>query len=153
MMALYIPMQPSSKTPMMALSRRSCCGEACAESPRARSADFDAVERLDVAEVVLDRLAVEPAAQAVQEELVGEVLAPEGGVADAGLRQRAVQVEHADQARPLAAPVGDGQDRPLVGIEPVQDVMAVLPDGLGHDQRRVGRDRSGRPPCRASGCR
>ena len=72
--------------------------------------------------------------------LVGEILAPQRRVLHAGLGQRAVQIEHADQPRPGARPVGHGQNRPAVRDQPVQHVMRVLPDGLGHDQRRVGID-------------
>ena len=82
--------------------------------------------------------AFEPAPQAVVEEAIVEIVAPERAVLHAGLGQRAVQVQHADQSGPLAAPVGDRQDRPPMGEQPGQDVMAVLPDGLDHDQRRIG---------------
>ena len=87
-----------------------------------------------------DLALVEPALQAVDEELVGEILAPERGVLHAGLGERAVEVEHADQPRPGARPVGHGQDRALVRDQPGQHVMGVLPDGLGHDQLALGID-------------
>ena len=80
---------------------------------------------------------LQPLAQAVLEEVVGEILAPERAVADAGLGERAVQVEHADQARPRAAPVGDGEDRAAMGEQAGQHVVAVLPDAFRHDQRRL----------------
>ena len=54
MMALYMPMQPSSKTPMMALSRRSCCARR-APSSSACSGSWKSVERLHVAQIVLRR--------------------------------------------------------------------------------------------------
>ena len=64
---------------------------------------------------MLDRAGGEPLAQALQEELVGEIVAPQRGVLNARFGQRAVQVQHADETRPLAAPVRDGQDRAADG--------------------------------------
>ena len=87
--------------------------------------------------VVGDHAFLEPLAEAVPEEVVLEVLAPQRAVADAGLGQGAVQIQHADQAGPGAAPVGDGEDRAAMGGQAGQDVMAVLPDALGHDQRGI----------------
>ena len=72
--------------------------------------------------------------------VVGEVLAPQHGVAHAGLGQARGEVEQADQPGPLAAPVGHDQDRAAVGAQPGQHVVAVLPHRLGDDERRVGRD-------------
>ena len=82
----------------------------------------------------------QPAAETIGEERVVERLAPKRGIFDAGLGQRAVEVEQPDQPRPSAAPVGDGEDRPLVRVKAGQDVVAVLPDGLGDDERRVDGD-------------
>ena len=76
----------------------------------------------------------------LQKEIVGEIFAPQRVVVHAGLGQRSVEIEHADQAGPFAAPVGDGQDRALMRIQPVQHMMTVLPDGLHHHQRRGARD-------------
>ena len=73
-------------------------------------------------------------------ELVGKILAPQRRVLSPGLGQRAVEVEHADQPRPGARPVGHGQDRALVGQQAGQHVMRVLPDRLGHDQAGLGID-------------
>src|ERR1039457_6757339 len=39
----------------------------------------------------------------------------------------------------MAAPVGHRQDRTLVRVESVQNIMAVLPDGFHHHQRRTRR--------------
>jgi len=89
--------------------------------------------------VVADLPLFEPGAEPVEEEGVGEILAPERAVFDAGLGERAVQVEHADQAGPGAAPVGEREDRAFVGGETVQDVVTVLPDGLGDNERRLRR--------------
>ena len=66
----------------------------------------------------------------------GEVVGPERGVGDARLGERAVEVEHPDKSRPLPGPVGDGEDRPGVTREPGENVVGVLPDGLGDDKRR-----------------
>ena len=86
-------------------------------------------------------------------ELVGEVLAPDRAVGDARLGQRGVQVEQPDEPGPLAAPVGDGQDRAAMGAQAGQHVVAVLPDGLGHDDRRVRVDARRRRPCPCAGSR
>ena len=136
MMALYMPMQPSSKMPMIILFFSSSCGESFAGLGGV-GRNLALRQRLDVRRLVLDRAGLEPTAQALEEEVVREVFAPQRAVLDAGLGQAAVEVEHADQARPSAAPVGHGQDRALVRDKAGEDVVAVLPDRLGHDQRRV----------------
>ena len=84
---------------------------------------------------------LQPLVQLLAERVVGEGLAPQRRVGDAGLGQRTVEVQHADEARPLAGPVGDGEDRSAMADQARQDVVGVLPDRLGHDDRRV-RDRS-----------
>ena len=66
---------------------------------------------------------------------------------------RGIEVQHADQAGPFAAPVGDGEDGSAMGVEAVQDMMAILPDRLDHHQRRVAAGWRGTLPCRASGYR
>ena len=76
-----------------------------------------------------------PRPQSRLEHVVGERLAPEGAVGHARLRQRPVHVEHADEAGPGAAPVGDGQDRGAVRRQAVEDVVRILPRGKGHHQR------------------
>ncbi len=88
--------------------------------------------------VVGEAAGLEPLAEALSKEGVREILAPEGAVGDAGLGQGAVEIQHADQAGPGAAPIGDGEDGAAMGVKPGQDVMAVLPDGFGHDQRGAG---------------
>jgi hypothetical protein len=75
-----------------------------------------------------------------EEEVVLEVLAPERGVFHARLGEGAVEVEHAHEAGPGAAPVGDGEDGSLVRDEAGQHMVRVLPDRLGDDQRRLGID-------------
>ena len=90
--------------------------------------------------LVLELPLGEPAGQFLAEVVAAKVLAPQGAVLDPGLRQRAVEVEHADQPGPLAGPVGDGADRTAVGRETVKHVMRILPDRFGDDQGRVGID-------------
>ena len=112
--------------------------------------------------VVLDAALGEPGPRALQEEVVRERLAPQRAVWLVRLGEAAVQVEHADEAGPLAAPVGDGQDRALVVDQAGQHVVRVLPDCLGHDDRRRRGilAKTSRPifwlsmkPCFWSGCR
>ena len=55
-----------------------------------------------VAGVVSDATLFQPLADAVQEEIIGEVLAPDGAVWDAHFGQAAVQVKQPHQPRPLA---------------------------------------------------
>jgi hypothetical protein len=82
----------------------------------------------------------EPLGEIAFEEVVLEIFGPDGGVLDAGLGERAVEVEHADEAGPLAGPVGDGEDGGAVGGEAVEDVVGVLPDGFGDDEGNLGID-------------
>ena len=79
----------------------------------------------------------QPGAESLEERLVAEVIAPEGTVLHTRLGEGAVEVEHADEAWPGAAPVGDSQDRTLMGEESLQEMVAVLPDSLGNDDRGV----------------
>ena len=95
-------------------------------------------ERFHVALIVADPALAKPLPQAGAEEPVREILAPKTAVGDASLGHRTVQVQHPDQSWPGAAPVGHRQDRAAVRVEAGQDMMAVLPDGFGHDQRRGG---------------
>ena len=90
--------------------------------------------------VVLDGARLDPRPDRLVRERVGQVVAPDGAVAAAHLGQRRVDVEHAHQPRPLAQPVGHGQDRASMSAQPGQHVMAVLPDRLGHDDGRVAVD-------------
>ena len=88
--------------------------------------------------VVRDLAAGEPFAQAAFEEIVRKVQTPQGAVRDARFGERPVEVEHADQARPLPGPVGEGENGASVRDQAVQHMVAVLPDRLGHDEGRVG---------------
>ncbi len=103
-----------------------------------RGGQAGGIEVAHVAGVVIDLALANPLADAAPEELVGEVFAPDGAVFDAGLGQRAVEVEHAHQAGPLPAPVGDGEDRATMVAQTGQHMMAVLPHRFGDDQTSVG---------------
>ena len=98
------------------------------------------VEVADVTRVMRDRARLEPGREALASPVVGEVLAPQRRVRHPGLGQARAEVEQADEARILPAPVGDEQDRAAVGAQARQDVVAVLPHGFDHHQRRVGRE-------------
>ena len=80
----------------------------------------------------------DPFPQAALEKRVFEVLAPEGGEGHPGLAEAAIEIQHAHQAGPLAGPVGDGKDGAAVRLQAGKQVRAVLPDGLGDDNRRIG---------------
>ena len=136
MIALYIPMQPSSKMPMIARRRRRSAAISFATF-FARAGRGRGIEFVDVGEIVRHTALGQPLMQLLLERLVGESLAPQRAVLLARLGQRAVEIEHADQARPLARPVGDGQDRRAMGEEPGQNVVGVLPHRLGDDDRRL----------------
>ena len=89
---------------------------------------------------MVDLSLANPLAEAVEEEGIVEVLGPDGAELDARLAQTAVEVEHSDQAGPLATPVGDGEDGPAMAEQAGEDVMAILPDGLDDDERGGGVD-------------
>ena len=93
---------------------------------------------LDVALVVGEGALGEPSPQAVFEQVVRKVPAPQSAIFDTGLGQRAVEVEHAHQPRPGAAPVGHRQNGAAMGVQAGQHVVAVLPDRFGHDERSLG---------------
>ena len=97
---------------------------------------FDLVQKLHVRQVVGHLAALQPLAQLACEEVIFEILAPERGVLYTRLGQRAIQIQHAHKARPLAAPVGHRQDRALVRGQSRQHVVRVLPHGLGDDDGR-----------------
>src|SRR5947208_1806287 len=81
-------------------------------------------------------------AQSAQDEFGGEIIGAQSAVGDSGLGNRGVQIQHPDQPWPLSAPVGDSQNRSFVSIESMQNMVAVLPDGLDHYQRGFGRQRA-----------
>ena len=90
-----------------------------------------------VAGVVVDRAGGEPGLEVTLEAWARKVVGPDRRVGHARLRQRAVEIEHADEAGPLPRPVGRGEDRAFVGGEAGEDVVGVLPDRLGHHERHV----------------
>jgi hypothetical protein len=67
-----------------------------------------------VAPVMTQLARLQPALETAQKGRVLEVLGPQRGVLAPGLGQRAVEVEHAHQPRPLPRPVGDVEDRPAM---------------------------------------
>src|SRR5262249_19612976 len=72
---------------------------------------FHQSQILNMALVVADVPSVKPFTKAGLEESIVKLLAPKGAVVDTSLGHGAVEVQHADQARPSSAPVGDSQDR------------------------------------------
>ncbi len=92
----------------------------------------------DVRLVVHNGAGFEPFAQAAHEPVVREVHAPRGGVAPPHLGKTRVEIEESDETRPFAREVCDGKNRSAVGTETRQDVVAVLPDRLGNNDRRIG---------------
>ena len=63
---------------------------------------------------------LQPAPKTVVEEVIFEVGAPESAVLHARLGKGPIQVEHTDESGPLAAPVGDREDRPLWVSSPAE---------------------------------
>src|SRR5450631_3348965 len=82
--------------------------------------------------IVSNSLVLQPLPDAIL-----EVLAPDRAELDTCFVQACVQVKHSHQARPLARPVGDSQNRAAMALESRKNIMAVLPDRLHHDDRRV----------------
>ena len=76
---------------------------------------FEETQVFDVALVVGDNAFGEPLPQASFEIGVGKIFAPQRAVADAGFGERAVEIQHADQPGPGAAPIGERQNRSFVG--------------------------------------
>ncbi|MNV31102.1 hypothetical protein D3C71_1223950 [compost metagenome] len=98
------------------------------------------LKRRHMARVMVDRTFQKPLGKTAAEEIVVECLAPQRGIGDTRLGQRAVEIEQADQTRPLAGPVGNGQDRSLVAGETGQHMVRILPDGFCDDHRHIGID-------------
>src|ERR1022692_4360572 len=76
----------------------------------------------------------QPLPQTALEQAVGKFFAPQGTIFDAGLGQRTIKIEHANQPRPGAAPVGEGQNWATMREQARQYVMAVLPHPFRHNQ-------------------
>ncbi len=125
---------------MIALSLRSRSAKAVANFFRL-GGNFHGLQSANVAGVVRHFSALHPFAEIFQKRwIVLEILAPEGRIFDARLGHGAVEVEHADESGPGSAPVGDGEDGAFVKLQAVQDVMRILPDGFGDDERGFGGD-------------
>src|SRR5690242_6265110 len=62
-----------------------------------------ALQSMNMAAVMNNPFASEPASQSIDKKVVGEVTAPKRAVFDAGLGQRSVQIQHSNQAGPLPA--------------------------------------------------
>ena len=112
-------------------------GSGLGERPR----DRHVREWHDVAGVVVHAAGVEPRLEVAAKRRAREVISPERVVGHARLRERAVEIEHPHETRPLSRPVGDGEDRPRVRGEAGKHVVGILPHGFGHDERRLGVDR------------
>ena len=97
-------------------------------------------QRVHVGRVVRDGAGGQPLADRVGEPGVGAVDGPDRRVVLAHLGQAGVEPEQAHEAGPVGGEVRRGEDRAAVGAQPGEHVMAVLPDRLGHDQRRLRRD-------------
>ncbi len=92
---------------------------------------------MDVGRVVLDGARLHPAAQPLPEPLVGAVDRPDGRICPAHLGHAGVEVEQPDQAGEVAGEVGDGEDGAAMRAQAREHMVAVLPHGLGDDERRV----------------
>ena len=139
MMALYMPMQPSSKTPRMALRSSSF---AASSSPvlAGRGRQRMWIEIAHVREIMRDSSLPDPFAQTGEEIVVLEVFAPQGVERNSRLDERAIEIEQAHQAGPLAGPIRDGEDGSAMAAHAGEYVMRVLPCGGGEDETGFGID-------------
>src|SRR5580698_5493846 len=85
-----------------------------------------------------DLAAAQPLVEGSGEISVSEFLAPNGGERLPSFDERAVEIEQPHQPWPLARPVGDSENRPLVAAQSGQDVVAVLPGGCSKNQPLLG---------------
>ncbi len=97
---------------------------------------LDQAQVLDVALIMADRPFAQPLPQPALEKAVGEILAPQRAVTNARFGHRTVQIQHPHQAWPGPAPIGHRENRSPMREQAGQQVMAILPNALGHDQRR-----------------
>ena len=107
---------------------------------RAFGGQLASVQRMHVRGIVADRSVAQPLRQPVQEILVRELLAPDRREFLAGLDQRPVEVEQADESGPLSGPVGDCQNRPAMAEQAGQNMVRVLPRGRGEYESGVWMD-------------
>ena len=101
MMALYMPMQPSSKTPRIALRSRSF---AASSSPVlfADRRERVGIEIAHMGHVMGHTSLPDPFLEPSEEIRILEILAPQSAEGNTRLDQRTVEIEKADEARPLA---------------------------------------------------
>jgi hypothetical protein len=99
---------------------------------------FEQAQITNMTLVVGDDTFLEPSAEPVFEKFICEIFTPERTVFDAGLGHGTIEVEHADEARPSTAPIGDGQDGAAMGEQTSEKVMAVLPNAFGDDEWGIG---------------
>jgi hypothetical protein len=99
---------------------------------------FEQAQIADVALVMSDNAFIEPLAKAGFEKFIGEIFAPERAVFDASLGHGAVEVEHSNETGPGAAPIRDGQDGAAMGEQTAEDMMAILPNAFGDNERGIG---------------
>jgi len=81
-----------------------------------------------------------PFPQTTAKQRIGKILAPQRGIFHPSLGERTVEIQHADQARPLPRPISHGKDRPSVGNQTTQQMVRILPYRFGNNQRRIGMD-------------
>ncbi len=98
------------------------------------------LERPHMRRVMLEPLTRQPLLQPAQKVLVRELAAPQRVIRDPGLRETPIQIEQPYQTRPLPAPIRHRQNRTPVPVQPRQHVMAVLPNSLHHNNRRIRRN-------------
>src|SRR6266487_682237 len=82
---------------------------------------FDQVQVLHVVLVMAEAPAVEPLAQAALEIGIGEALAPNCAIVNTRFGQRPVEIQHAHQAWPRPAPVGQGENWAAVRAQTGKD--------------------------------
>src|SRR5437899_910443 len=78
------------------------------------------VEIFDVALIVSNASRLKPFTQAGRKIRVGEVLAPKSAVPNARFGHGTIEVQHADEPWPCAAPIGDRQDGATVRSESME---------------------------------
>ena len=139
MIALYMPMQPSSKIPMIAFpesNRRAIFSPALRDEPGTlTSLNFSTC---DVSCLTFPSLS--HSSQLLRKKLICELLAPKSAVLHIGFGEGSVQIQQADQTRPCSAPVCHRQNRAVMRNQAAEQMLSVLPHSLGHDQRGILRD-------------
>ena len=138
MMALNIPMHPSSKTPMIALSRanasRSAMPSCCASrGVRVRTVNGRGSYRGRRAASLSHAFSRDRKYSSLKSSDHSDDYVTPALVIDP------FRFSIPTKPGPLAAPVRDGEDGTAMRDEAVQERDAVLPYGFDHDQRRIGR--------------